>query len=140
MYFRIDLDIDGLGTDVFEVFDHSSFNDPGGDGWKTINTQGKFVANPPTARMSRIRDLTSASQLGALRGYEIELPQNTGLDNYTCQPPRSGQRLTRRPQTHDSCDLSGLPVARSSRRPRPDSADRRNQCRRADRRASTGSG
>ena len=83
MYFRIDLDIDGFGTDVFEVFEHASFNDPGGDGWKTIPAQGKFTAHPPTARKFRVRDLTSASQLGALRGYEIELPQNTGLDGYS---------------------------------------------------------
>jgi Copper amine oxidase, enzyme domain len=83
MYFRIDLDIDGFGTDVFEVFDHSSFNDPGGDGWATMSAQGKFVANPPTARKFRVRDLTSASALGALRGYEIELPQNAGLDPYS---------------------------------------------------------
>jgi Cu2+-containing amine oxidase len=83
MYFRIDLDIDGYGTDVFEVFDHSSFNDPGGDGWKTMSAQGRFVANPPTARKFRVRDLTSSSQLGALRGYEVELPQNTGLDPYS---------------------------------------------------------
>lgn len=83
MYFRIDLDIDGYGTDVFEVFDHSSFNDPGGDGWATMSAQGKFVANPPTARKFRVRDLTSASALGALRGYEIELPQNAGLDAHS---------------------------------------------------------
>lgn len=80
MYFRIDLDIDGFGTDVFEVFDHASFNDPGGDGWKVISAQGKFTANSATARKFRVRDLTSASELGALRGFEIELPQNAGLD------------------------------------------------------------
>jgi Copper amine oxidase, enzyme domain len=83
MYFRIDLDIDGFGTDVFEVFDHNSFVDPGGDGWQTMSKQGRFVANPPTARKFRVRDLTSASPLGARRGYEVELPQNTGLDQYS---------------------------------------------------------
>ena len=83
MYFRIDLDIDGFGTDVFEVFDHSSFVDPGGDGWQTMSKQGRFVANPATARKFRVRDLTSASPLGARRGYEVELPQNTGLDQYS---------------------------------------------------------
>lgn len=83
MYFRLDLDIDGWGTDVFEVFEHANFNDPGGDGWKTVNAQGKFVADPATARKFRVRDLTSASQLGELRSYEIELPQNTGRDAYS---------------------------------------------------------
>jgi hypothetical protein len=83
MYFRIDLDIDGFGTDVFEVFEHGDFLDPGGDGWKTIAAQGKFTADPAVARKFRVRDLTSASDLGALRGYEIELPQNTGLDKHS---------------------------------------------------------
>ena len=49
MYFRVDLDIDGFGTDVFEVFDHSSFTHPGGDAWKTQSAQGKFLANPASA-------------------------------------------------------------------------------------------
>ncbi len=83
MYFRIDLDIDGFSTDVFEVFEHANFNDPGGDAWKTIGAQGKFTASPPLARKFRVRDLTSASGLGALRGYEIELPQNTGRDAHS---------------------------------------------------------
>ncbi|HKF00604.1 MAG TPA: hypothetical protein VKG45_16945 [Actinomycetes bacterium] len=83
MYFRLDLDIDGFGTDVFEVFDHSSFNDPGGDGWKTVSAQGRFTANPPTAHKFRVKDLTSASGQGDLRGYEIELPQNAGTDAYS---------------------------------------------------------
>lgn len=83
MYYRIDLDIDGFGTDVFEVFDHNSLIDPGGDAWKTINAQGKHVANPPTAHKFRVKDLTSASAKGDLRGYEIELPQNTGRDGYS---------------------------------------------------------
>jgi len=83
MYFRIDLDIDGFSTDVFEVFDHANYNDPGGDKWKTISAQGKFVANPPTARKFRVRDLASHSQMGALRGYEIELPQNSPLDTHS---------------------------------------------------------
>jgi hypothetical protein len=46
MCFRRDPDIDGFGTDVFEVFDHNNFNDPGGDGWQTVSAQGRFVANP----------------------------------------------------------------------------------------------
>jgi Cu2+-containing amine oxidase len=83
MYYRIDLDIDGFGTDVFEVFEHTSFNDPGGDGWTTVNTQGRYLANPARARKFRVRDLTSASELGDTRGFEIELPQNAGHDAHS---------------------------------------------------------
>jgi hypothetical protein len=83
MYFRLDLDIDGFGTDVFEVFEHNSFIDPGGDGWKTINTQGKFLTDPALARKFRVKDMTSANALGALRSFEIELPQNTGRDTHS---------------------------------------------------------
>ena len=43
MYFRVDLDIDGFSTDVFEVFDHASLNDPGGDGWTLVADQGKTL-------------------------------------------------------------------------------------------------
>jgi hypothetical protein len=83
MYFRVDLDIDGFGTDVFEVFDHSNFNHPGGDGWQTQNAQGKFLSDPATARKFRVRDLTSASAQGETRGFEIELPQIAGKDQYS---------------------------------------------------------
>ena len=31
MYFRVDLDIDGFSSDVFEIFDHKTYLDPGGD-------------------------------------------------------------------------------------------------------------
>jgi Cu2+-containing amine oxidase len=83
MYYRVDLDIDGFGTDVFEVFEHSSFNDPGGDGWTTVNAQGRFEAEPSRARKFRVRDLTSTSAQGDTRGFEIELPQNAGRDQYS---------------------------------------------------------
>jgi hypothetical protein len=83
MYFRLDLDIDGFGTDVFEAFDHANFNHPAGDGWKTMAAQGRFLTDPPGARKFRVRDLTSASNLGALRSYEIELPQVAGTDGYS---------------------------------------------------------
>jgi hypothetical protein len=83
MYFRVDLDIDGFGTDVFEVFDHSNFNHPAGDAWTTQNAQGKFHANPASARKFRVRDLTSTSALGDRRGFEIELPQGAGHDKYS---------------------------------------------------------
>ena len=44
MYFRVDLDIDGqYPHDVFEVFDHASLNDPGGDGWTLVADQGKTL-------------------------------------------------------------------------------------------------
>jgi hypothetical protein len=32
MYYRIDLDMDSFGTDVFEVFDHANFNYSAGTG------------------------------------------------------------------------------------------------------------
>jgi Copper amine oxidase, enzyme domain len=83
MYYRLDLDIDGWGTDVFEVFEHNDFSHPGGDVWKTQTSQGKFTADPTRARKFRVRDLTSASALGDLRSFEVELPQNTPLDNYS---------------------------------------------------------
>jgi hypothetical protein len=80
MYFRIDLDIDGFSSDVFEVFDHKDYADPGGDAWTIVTKQGKHLANPPSARKFRIRDLKSASEKGDLRGYEIELPQLASVD------------------------------------------------------------
>jgi Copper amine oxidase, enzyme domain len=83
MYFRVDLDIDGFSRDLFEQFEHNSFNDPGGDGWVTIGTQGKRLHAPNRARKWRIRDSASTSELGAFRGYEIEIPQLAGRDNYS---------------------------------------------------------
>jgi hypothetical protein len=83
MYFRIDLDIDGFSSDVFEVFDHINFNDPGGDGWTLATKQGKHLAEPKRARKFRVRDLKSASAQGDLRGYEIELPQSAPTDEHS---------------------------------------------------------
>src|SRR3954452_20559422 len=83
MYYRVDLDIDGFGTDVFEIFDHASLNDPGGDGWTTVNAQGRFVADAARERKFRVRDLTSAGAPGDTRGFEIELPQNASPDAYS---------------------------------------------------------
>jgi len=83
MYFRVDLDIDGFSRDLFEEFEHQSFNDPGGDAWVTIGTQGKRLAAPDRARKWRIRDAASTSGLGAFRGYEIEVPQLADRDGYS---------------------------------------------------------
>jgi hypothetical protein len=83
MYFRIDLDIDGWGADVFEVFDHDGFDDPAGDAWKLVSNQGKLTTDPSKARKFRIHDVKSASAKGDLRGYEIELPQGTGKDEHS---------------------------------------------------------
>jgi primary-amine oxidase len=83
MYFRIDLDIDGFSSDVFEVFDHTSYNDPAGDGWKLVTVQGKHLADPKKARKFRIHDLKSKSAQGDLRGYEIELPQSAPTDTHS---------------------------------------------------------
>jgi hypothetical protein len=80
MYFRIDLDIDGFPSDVFEVFDHKSFNDPGGDEWKTVSSQSKLLGDPSRARKWRVRDAKSQSALGQHKGYEIEVPQLAGRD------------------------------------------------------------
>lgn len=82
-YFRLDLDVDGWPSDVAEVFDHASYNDPGGDGWQTIVAQGKQLANPSTARKWRVRDAVSKNAQGELRGYEIELPQYGARDNWS---------------------------------------------------------
>lgn len=83
MYFRIDLDIDGFTSDVFEVFKHGSFNDPGGDDWTLATAQGKFLADPASARKFRVRDLVRTSALGEHRGYVIEIPQSAGTDKYS---------------------------------------------------------
>lgn len=82
-YFRLDFDIDGSGQDVVEVFDHNSFNDPGGDHWQVVSSQGKFLAEPDTARKWRVRDLFSTNQFGLPRSYELELPQLAGRDQYS---------------------------------------------------------
>lgn len=83
MYFRVDLDIDGFSRDLFEEFQHNSFNDPGGDAWVTINTQSKHLAATNLARKWRVRDAASTSGLGEFRGYEIEIPQLAGRDGYS---------------------------------------------------------
>jgi len=83
MYFRVDLDIDGFSRDLFEEFEHAAYNDPGGDVWKVVNTQGKRLAAPDKARKWRVRDALSKSALGAFRGYEIEVPQLAGRDDYS---------------------------------------------------------
>ena len=81
MYFRVDLDIDGFSTDVFEVFEHKTFVDPGGDHWTTIDKQGKHLADIASSRKFRVRDLKSASDKGELRGFEVELPQLSSPDD-----------------------------------------------------------
>ena len=83
MYFRIDLDIDGFPSDVFEVFNHNQFNDPGGDDWKSVANQGKLFADPAKSRKWRVRDAVSKNSLGQHRGYEIEIPQSAGRDKYS---------------------------------------------------------
>jgi hypothetical protein len=83
-YFRIDLDIDGqFPHDVCEVFDHNSLNDPGGDQWQLVPKQGKFVANPATARKWRVRNTISKNASGQFRSFEIEVPQLAGRDKYS---------------------------------------------------------
>jgi hypothetical protein len=79
MYFRIDLDIDGFSSDVFEVFGHKDYPDPGGDNWKLIDKQGKHLADVASARKWRIHDLKSSSGK-ELRGYEVEIPQLSAVD------------------------------------------------------------
>ena len=83
MYFRIDLDIDGFPSDVFEVFSHDSFNDPGGDHWDTLGAQAKLLADTIKARRWRVRDTKSKNDLGEHRGYDIELPQVAGRDTHS---------------------------------------------------------
>jgi Copper amine oxidase, enzyme domain len=84
MYFRIDLDIDGYPSDVFEEFNHKDYTDPGGDDWGTpLSSQGKLLANPPTTRKWRVRDALSKNALGQHRGYEIEVPQAGGTDAHS---------------------------------------------------------
>jgi hypothetical protein len=85
MYFRIDLDIDGFSTDVFEVFRHVSFDDTaGGDQWTVESSQGKHLVDPKSSRKFRIRDLVSAVGPGhPTRGYEIEIPSLGGTDAHS---------------------------------------------------------
>ena len=85
MYFRIDLDIDGFASDVFEVFRHVSFDDTaGGDKWTVEPAQGKHAVDPPSARKFRIRDLVSTTGPGKpTRGYEFEVGALAGTDTHS---------------------------------------------------------
>lgn len=82
IYFRVDLDIDGLyPNDVFEVFDHPDFS-ASGDTWTVITAQQKLLADPGRARKFRVRNTKSKNSAGELKGYEIELPQLAGRDKH----------------------------------------------------------
>ena len=85
MYFRIDLDIDGFSSDVFEVFRHAGFDDNVlGDDWATQTKQGRHLLDPPSARKFRVRDLKSAvGSGGPTRGYEVEIPALAGTDAHS---------------------------------------------------------
>jgi Copper amine oxidase, enzyme domain len=84
MYFRLDLDIDGLfPRDVFEVFNHNSFAQPGGDKWDTLNAQGKLLHDPDKARKWRVRNTVAKNDTGQFKGYEVELPRLAGRDQYS---------------------------------------------------------
>jgi hypothetical protein len=85
MYFRIDLDIDGWSSDVFEVFSHDGFDDAtSGDKWEVQANQGKHLLDPKSARKFRIRDLVSTAEKGLPpRGYEIEIPAQAGTDTHS---------------------------------------------------------
>jgi len=82
MYFRIDLDIDGFSSDVFEVFSHDSFQHPTGDRWTTQKSQGKHLVDVGHAGKFRVRDLVSESAPAVPRGYEIEIPQSAHPDTH----------------------------------------------------------
>ena len=83
-YFRIDLDIDGqFPHDVCEIFNHNSLNDPGGDKWDLVPNQMKLLANPATARKWRVRSTTSKNRAGEFKGYEIEVPQLAGANQFS---------------------------------------------------------
>jgi Cu2+-containing amine oxidase len=85
MYFRIDLDIDGFSSDVFEVFTHHGFDDTVlADEWTVQSKQGKHLLDPATSRKFRIRDLVStvASNVPP-RAYEIEIPAQGGVDTHS---------------------------------------------------------
>jgi hypothetical protein len=85
MYFRIDLDIDGFASDVFEVFAHHGFDDAVlADEWTVQTNQGKHLLDPATSRKFRIRDLVSTIGPGVPpRGYEIEIPAQAGTDSHS---------------------------------------------------------
>jgi hypothetical protein len=86
MYFRIDLDIDGFSSDVFEVFTHHNYDDgnPPSDEWQVQPNQGKHLLDPKTSRKFRIRDLVSTIGGGVQpRGYEIEVPAQGGTDTHS---------------------------------------------------------
>jgi hypothetical protein len=84
MYFRIDLDIDGLfPRDVCEVFSHNNFNQPGGDQWVTQTAQGKLLHAIDKARKWRVRNTVAKNDAGQFKGYEIELPALAGRDQYS---------------------------------------------------------
>jgi Cu2+-containing amine oxidase len=70
-------------SDVVEIFEHSSFNDPDGDQWKLVSAQGKFLADPAKARKWQVRDTKSKNDLGQHRAYQIEAPQTAGRDKYS---------------------------------------------------------
>lgn len=83
-YFRIDLDIDGqFPHDVCEVFSHNTLTDPGCDKWDPVLSQGKLLANAPSARKWRVRNTVSKNGAGEFRGYEIELPQLSGHTKFS---------------------------------------------------------
>jgi Cu2+-containing amine oxidase len=85
LYFRVDLDIDGqFPHDVVEQFDHNSLDDVpiSGDAMTPINAQGKLLANPVTSRKWLVRNTVSKSAAG-FKGYDIEIPQMTGRDQYS---------------------------------------------------------
>ena len=69
--------------DVVEIFEHGSFNDPGGDQWKLVPNQGKLLADPAKARKWQVRDTKSKNDLGQHRAYQIEVPQTAGRDKYS---------------------------------------------------------
>lgn len=83
MYFRIDLDIDGFPSDVFEIFEHKDYPDPNGDVWTLQAKQERLLADPARSRKWRVRDAISQNELGQHRGYEIEVPQLSGRDQYS---------------------------------------------------------
>jgi Copper amine oxidase, enzyme domain len=83
MYFRIDLDIDGHRSDLFEVFDHSNFDHPGGDAWEPLKYQKKLLAAPATARKWQVRDVISRIAVGRYRAFQVEVPQVAGVDTFS---------------------------------------------------------
>jgi hypothetical protein len=83
MYFRLDIDIDGRFThDLVEVFDHTSFAQPGGDNRTALGVQSKLLGDPDTARKWQVRSSVAKNSAGEFKSYEIELPRVSGRDNY----------------------------------------------------------